>query len=382
MEINTIVVGAGPAGLAVGACLKRAGIPSLILEETRQVGAAWRQHYDRLHLHTSKANSALPFAPFSRDYPRYPSRLQVIEYLETYARRFQLEVRFGQRVIAAHREDELWIVQTQDALYTALNLVIATGYNWEPYIPSWPGQTAFRGAVLHSSQYKNGEPFKGQQVLVVGFGNSGGEIAIDLCESGALTSIAVRSPANVIPRDLFGISIQSISIVESWLPPRLVDAMNAPILNAVIGDLTRYGLRRPPRGPVAQIATTARIPLIDVGTIRLIKQGRIGVYPGIERFSEQGVLFTDGAERQFDAVILATGYRPRANAFLEGAAAAFDEDGAPSTSGRESPVPGLYFCGYTIPPTGVLREIAIEARWISADIAQKHAVSTALPQHR
>ena len=370
---SAIVVGGGPSGLAVGACLKQAGIASLILEQTDKVGAAWRRHYDRLHLHTAKAYSALPFVPFPKNYPRYPSRLQMISYLEDYARQFQLEPRFDQEVIAARYANNLWDVRTQDARYQASNLVIATGYNREPHLPSWPGQTSFRGALLHSSQYRNGEPFKGQRVLVVGFGNSGGEIAIDLWEHGAKPSLAVRGPVNVIPRELLGIPILAISIVQSKLAPQLADALNAPILRAILGDLTRYGLRRLPRGPLTQIQRDARIPLIDVGTIKLIKEGRITVWPGIERFTEEGVVFTDGRHGTFDGVILATGYRPRVNAFLAGAADSYDEDGTPSSSGRETPFPGLYFCGYNVSPTGMLREIALEAQRISAAIAGKCA---------
>lgn len=368
---HTIIIGAGPAGLAVGACLKRAGISCLILEQSDKVGAAWHRHYDRLHLHTDKAHSALPFAPFPKEYPRYPSRLQLIEYLETYARQFQLEPKFGQQVVAAHQENGIWDVQTQDTCYQASHLVIATGYTREPYLPTWPGQSSFRGSLLHSSHYRNGTPFKHQKVLVVGFGNSGGEIAIDLREHGAQPSLAVRSPVNVIPRELFGIPILMISIVQRKLPPQLADALNAPILRVVMGDLTRYGLRTQAYGSMTQIQRDARIPLIDVGTIQLIKRGQISVYPGIERFTEDGVLFIDGNYQKFDAVILATGYRPRVNAFLEEASAAHDEDGTPVSSGYETSTKGLYFCGFHVSPTGMLREIALEARRISAAIAQK-----------
>jgi cation diffusion facilitator CzcD-associated flavoprotein CzcO len=368
---QTIIIGAGPAGLAVGACLRRAGIQFLILEQSQQAGSAWRRHYDRLHLHTDKAHSALPFLPFPKGTPRYPSRLQVVSYLEAYAHQFQLEPKFGQQVTAARQKNGHWEVETQDTIYEGANLVIATGANREPYSPTWPGLAAFRGRVLHSSQYQNGAAFKGQPVLVVGFGNSGGEIAIDLWEHGAKPSLAVRGPVNVIPRELFGIPILAISILQRKLPPRWADAINAPVLRATVGDLTRYGLRRLPRGPMTQIERDGRIPLIDVGTIRLIKQGQITVTPGIDSFTEEGVVFTDGSRRNFDAVILATGYRPRVNAFLQGASAAHDENGKPLTTGRESGVPGLYFCGYYISPTGMLREIALEARRISAAIAAK-----------
>jgi indole-3-pyruvate monooxygenase len=368
---HTIIVGAGPAGLAAGACLTRAGIPSLILEQSQGVGTAWRGHYDRLHLHTDKAHSELPFVSFPREYPRYPSRLQMIDYLEAYAAACRLQPRFGQRVGAARRVGNHWEIETQDTRYHGSNLVIATGYNREAYLPSWPGQSAFLGTLLHSSQYRNGETFRNRDVLVVGFGNSGGEIAIDLCEHGARVTLAVRSPVNVIPRELFGLPILSIAILQSKLPPGVADALNAPILRAVIGDLTPYGLRKSPWGTMTRIRRDARIPLIDVGTIQLIKRGRIAVCPGVEAFTEDGVAFTDGSRRKFEAVILATGYRPRVDAFLEGASTAHDASGTPLTSGYESPIAGLYFCGYYVSPTGMLREISREARRISAAIARK-----------
>ena len=374
---QTIIIGAGPAGLAVAACLKQAGLPGLILEQSDTVGAAWHRHYDRLHLHTAKAYSALPFVPFPKAYPRYPSRVQVIDYLEAYARQFQLEPRFGQQVVRARYADRCWEVQTQDTHYQATNLVIATGYTREPYLPDWSGQSAFRGTLLHSSHYRTGEPFKHQRVLVVGFGNSGGEIALDLWEHGAQPSVAVRGPVNVIPRELLGIPILAISLAQRKLPPRWADALNAPILRLAIGDLKRYGLRKLPRGPMSQIHSDARIPLIDVGTLDLIKRGQIAVYPGLERFTADGVIFTDGQYATFEAVILATGYRPRVNTFLEGDSTVYDGDGTPLSSGQEAPIPGLYFCGYSVSPTGMLREIALEARHICAAIARRRAGDTA-----
>ncbi len=380
VDTAVVVVGAGPAGLAVAACLRQAGVPFVILESGDQVGLSWRRHYDRLHLHTHKALSALPFLPFPKSYPRYPSRAQVIEYLEAYAGRFRLQPRFGQRVLSARHNGGSWEVGTQDALYRAQHLVVATGYSREPLLPDWPGQDSFRGTILHSSKYRNGEPYRQRRVLVVGFGNSGGEIAIDLWEHGALPALAVRSPVNVIPRDLLGvIPVLSIGILQSRLPPWLADAMNAPILRLTQGDLTRFGLRKAPIGPTRQILRAARIPMIDVGAIKLIKQGRIAVFPGIERFTEEGVVFADGRQAAFDAVILATGYRPRVDAFLQGDPDAVDEHGTPMTSGREAAVPGLYFCGFRVSPTGMLREIGREAKRISADISR--STRTAVETH-
>jgi indole-3-pyruvate monooxygenase len=370
IEIHTLVIGAGPAGLAVGACLKQAGIPCILLEQSDKVASAWRRHYDRLHLHTHKRNSALPFAPLPKEYPDYPSRDQLVHYLESYARKFELGIRFGQQVKSAKRNNGRWEIQTQNATYHASNLVIAAGYAREPFIPEWKGMNLFKGKVIHSSQYKNGSEFKGQNVLVVGFGNSGGEIAIDLYEHGAKPAIAVRSAVNVIPRDLFGLPILSIGILQNSMPAWMADAMNAPILRAVVGDITQYGLRKLPYGPVAQIRNTKRIPLIDVGTMKLIKQGYVKVHPGVEGFAESRIRFEGGQEAQFDAVILATGYHPKVNAFLN-ETDVYDQDGTPTSTGQESSAPGLYFCGYYISPTGMLREIAIEAKQISDAIVQK-----------
>jgi cation diffusion facilitator CzcD-associated flavoprotein CzcO len=371
VHTDTVIIGAGPAGLAVGACLQLAKVPFIILEQNDRVGSAWHQHYDRLCLNTEKSHSELPYFSFPKGCPRYPARLDLIDYLEAYACHFQLKPRFGQQVISARYTNHCWEVRTQDALYFATNLVVAAGYTREPNVPTWEGQDLFHGSILHSSQYRNGGSFKDQRVLVIGFGNSGGEIALDLWEHGAQPSIAVRSAVNVIPRELFGIPIMSIGIVQRKLPLRLADAINSTIFRAVIGDLTKYGLRKLPHGPSTQIQHAARIPLIDIGTTKVIKQGGITVYSGIESFTEDRVVFSDGRQVNFDAVILATGFRPRVNAFLEGNSAVYDENGTPCSSGHEMDIPGLFFCGYYVPPTGMLREIGMEAKRISAAIAQK-----------
>jgi indole-3-pyruvate monooxygenase len=371
MANNTIIIGAGPAGLAVGACLKRPGIPHLILEQSDRVAASWRRHYDRLHLHTDKKNSELPFVPYPANYPRYPSRDQVVKYLEDYASQFALDIRFNQRVQSVHRDNDTWLVQTQDTLHASPNLVVATGNVRQPLLPAWPGLDSFHGKVMHSSEYTNGATFKGQRVLVVGFGNSGGEIAIDLYEHGAKPGIAVRSAVNVIPRELAGMPILSIGILQNKMPAWLADAMNAPILRLAVGDITRHGLRKLPYGPVTQIRQDHHIPLIDVGTMKLIRDGKIVVYAGVAEVSGNRIKFEGGKEAEFDALILATGYRPRVNDFLQTVPAVTDQDGGPTSSGKETQLPGLYFCGYYVSPTGMLREIAIEARQISAAIASK-----------
>ncbi len=371
IDSPVVIVGAGPAGLAVAACLQRVGVPCVLLERGDRVGMSWHQHYDRLHLHTAKAFSGLPYVPFPRHYPRYPSRLQLIAYLEAYAAHFDIHPHFNQNVVAATHRDGAWWIMTTSTVYRSPNLVIATGYNLCPYQPTWPGQAQFVGAILHSSAYRNGEGYRGKRVLVVGFGNSGGEIAIDLWEHGAQDIVlAVRGPVNVTPRELFGIPATVFAIVQRRLPPRIADALTAPLLRMRFGDLARYGLRKAADGPLTQITTRRRIPLIDVGTVRLIRAGAITVRSGIVEFTDRGVIFADGSTDEFDAVILATGYRPALDTWLTEARQVTDEQGIPYTSGYETGVPGLYFCGFRSVATGLLREISIEAQRIAQAIAR------------
>jgi indole-3-pyruvate monooxygenase len=366
-EPMAIIIGAGPAGLAVGACLSRARVPFTVLEREESVAASWRHHYDRLHLHTSKGTSALPMLPFPRNYPTYPSRDQVLEYLVSYARTFGVEPHFNEEVLSARPDEGGWEVRTHGATYRAPHLVVATGLNREPVVPRWPGDELYRGTLLHSAEYQSGDRFRGKRVLVVGFGNSGMEIALDLCENGAEPTVAVRGPANVIPRDIFGIPIVNIAVLSAFIPPPVADIVNAPLLRLLIGDLRPYGIQPLPYGAMTQIARTGRIPVMDFGTVRRIKEGQIAVRPGIERFTEEGVVFTDGSPEIFDAVVLATGFRAGVNRFLD-VQGFCDDHGNPLRGGRPLPE-GLHLCGFTPVATGVLREIGREAKWIAKTIA-------------
>ncbi len=367
MKPSAIVIGAGPAGLAVAACLSRANIPFTILERAQRVAATWRSHYDRLHLHTNKGSSALPFIPFPRSYPRYPSRDQVVEYLESYARAFTIEPRFNEEVMTARRRNDVWEVQTGSTAYRAPHLVVATGLNREAIVPRWPGRETYRRPIVHSRDYRNGSTYAGARVLVVGIGNSGAEIALDLCEHRAQPTIAVRSPVNVLPRDVLGVPVAVTARVAGLLPAGVADRINAPFRRLLLGDLQRFGLRPPPYGPLTQIARTGRIPLIDVGTIALVKKGQIAIRPGIDYFVEDGIVFTDGRREAFDAVILATGYRAGLDRFLE-VEGVLDERGNPRRDAQTLP-DGLHLCGFSVVASGLLHHIGQQAKQISARIA-------------
>lgn len=365
-------MGAGPSGLAVAACLERARVPYVLLEAKDTVGSSWRGHYERLHLHTVKALSSLPYVPFPKAYPRYVPRAAFVEYLDAYARRFGLSPRFGQAVKRARFVEGRWTVETESESFAAEKLVVATGYNRRPVIPSFPGQDTFAGTILHSSAYKTGAAYRGRRVLVVGMGNSGAEIALDLVEQGAVEpALSVRSPTHVVPRDVNGLPAQWTGLALSKLPRFAKDAMGVWISKQTFGDLEALGIRRPSWGPFSQIVDRGRIPVIDVGTIAAIRERKLSVMPGVTSFDRGEVVFTGGARKAFDVVVLATGYRAALDEILEGAAEVTTERGYPRAHGVESKIPGLYFIGYRNPPTGQLRDIHHEAKRIAASIAAR-----------
>ena len=373
-DADTVIIGASAAGLATAACLRQAGQSFEILEATEVVGNAWEHHYDRLHLHTPKSSSALPGVAMPRQWPRYPARGQVVDYLRHYRAHYGLEPRFSQEVTRLERHDLVWVATTRTREWAARNVVVATGATRRPVRPDWPGMDTYRGQVLHSGEYRNGRQWRGRPVLVVGFGNSACEQAIDLVECGAQPHLSVRSGVNVVPRDLLGVvPVLQAGIAMRRLPPALADALAWPLIRVSVGDIRRVGLTKLPYGPNTQIARDRHIPLLDIGTMAQLRAGRIGLHGEIARFSAEGVVFTDGRSLAVDAVVLGTGYRPGLEEFLTDWRQVCDASGAPLVSGGPTALPGLYFCGQLVSPSGMLREIGREARRIASQIARSSA---------
>ncbi|MQW93596.1 SidA/IucD/PvdA family monooxygenase [Sinorhizobium fredii] len=365
LHTNVVIVGAGPAGLAVGACLRRAGLDFVILEKAHEIAPVWRRHYRRLHLHTVKSFSSLPHMPFPKDYPRYVPREKVLAYLDAYAERFELRPRFGETVNSILREDGGYLVETGTNTFSARQVVIASGSNAEPVVPDLPEIDAFKGRRLHSADYTEATPFTGQSVLVVGMGNTGAEIALDLAECGARPTLSVRNGVHIVPLQLFGVPIQMIAIASQPMPQAVNDRLFPIVLDFALGKLEKYGIVRPKQGILEQV-DAGRIPVIDVGTVETIKSGGIKVAPDIKRFTEHGAIFVSGRQAEFDSVILATGYRPGFEKFLP-------TELWPGKSGvtRQASELGLYLVGFHNPVTGLLREIGREAVAVTNDIKRR-----------
>ncbi len=377
---DILVIGAGPAGLATSACLRRQGLAHVVLEREMQVAPAWERHYERLHLHTTKTHSGLPMNPWPKAAPRYPAREQVMQYLQAYAAEHQVAPRLGVTVHAVQRRGDRFAVDTSAGVMTPRVVVMATGYNAVPTLPSIPGLDSFSGSAIHAANYKNAAPYRGKRTLVVGCGNSGAEIALDLAEHGVDAAMVVRAPVHVVPRDMFGRPIQHTNILLSYLPLGLRDAIAIAAIGWVVGDLSRWGIVRPVMGPNRMIQEFGRIPILDIGTIAMIKRGKIRVLPAVQEILTDRVRFAGGAQHSFEAIIFATGYTSALSKVIEGFETIADARGRPHRFGEESGIAGLYFVGFKNPPTGALREIALEAPRVARSIRTAMAAFNPLGQ--
>ncbi|MEP7058039.1 MAG: NAD(P)/FAD-dependent oxidoreductase [Caldimonas sp.] len=370
MRSDALVIGAGPAGLASAACLRQRGLQVQLIERGAQLAASWRAHYDRLHLHTVKTESALPGLPFPAAAPRYVSRAGVVDYLAAYAVHHGLAPQVGEEALAIVPAAGGWQTSTASGrVLRARTVVVATGANRWPNRPSFAGEAGFRGRILHSGDYRNALPFARQRVLVVGMGNTGAEIALDLVEHGIGVAISVRAPLNIVHRDVLGRPTQLTSIALARLPHAWGDAAARVLRDLTVGDLSRYGLKTSPLSPLRQLREHGKTPVIDVGTLARIKSREIAVHPGIDRYTAHGVRFVDGTDAPFDAVILATGYAAGIEKLFPGTELALDRNGMPVGIVGRGPLQGIYFVGFDIrQPGGLLRTIAQQAQQVADEI--------------
>jgi putative flavoprotein involved in K+ transport len=366
-ELDLVIVGAGSAGLATAALLRRDGLEPVVLEAGPEPGAAWRERYDRLRLHTPRLLSGLPGLRIPRRYGRWVRRDDLLEYFKEYVRSQEIEVRTGVRV---HLIDPGWELDTSTGPIRAKTVIVATGYNGAPFIPDWPGRDAFTGELLHSSEYRNPAPFRGRDVLVVGAGNSGAEIATDVADGGASRSrLSVRTPPQIVRRATAGIPAQLIGIGIRKLPPGWVDPFSIAQRKLSIPDLSAQGLPRPEHGIRTSFVTTGTTPILDVGIVSAVKNGRVEVVAAVERFDDGAVVLADDSRLTPDAIIAATGFRAGLDS-LVGHLDVLGPRGLPKKTDGEPVLPGLWFVGFTPTLGGQLREGSIAARKVAAAVAE------------
>jgi cation diffusion facilitator CzcD-associated flavoprotein CzcO len=374
-ELPVAVVGAGPAGLAAAAELSRLGVPATILERSDQVASSWRGRYDRLRLNTSRLSSALPGSRFPRGTPLFPGRDAYIRYLEDYAAARGLDLRFGVRADRIERTPGgRWQVTTAAERYVARQVIVATGHQHTPRLPDWPGRDRFPGRLLHSADYRNPGDFQGADVLVVGPGSSGMEIAYDLAAGGAeRVRLAVRRMPHIIFRMAGPIPGEYPALLLEALPPRIADPQVAFVQRKSVGDLSRWGLTEPTEGFFARARRETKVPaIVDPEVIDAIKAGAIEIVAAVESVDRAGVTLADGTTLRPDAIIAATGYSTGL-APLVGHLGVLSDRGEPTLHGGPPAVPGLRFIGYRPRPAqvGLLgREARRAARQVKRELAK------------
>ncbi|KQK02878.1 hypothetical protein BRADI_2g04257v3 [Brachypodium distachyon] len=374
-EVVVFIVGAGPAGLATAACLNQFSIPYVIVECENCSASLWRNRaYDRLKLHLAKEFCELPHMSYPVDAPTYIPKDQFVKYLDDYIERFNIQPKYLTVVESSTYDVDgnFWSVMARDMAsctvvnYVAKFLVVASGENSATNIPMFPGQQTFPGVTIHSSNYKSGSIYSGRNVLVVGSGNSGMEIAYDLATHGANSSLVIRSPIHVMTKELIRLGMRLLR----HLPPKLVDHLLVMMADFVFGDLSKHGITRPKKGPLVLKSETGQSAVIDVGTVGLIKKGTIKVQGGVTKIKGKTIEFQGGNEASFDAIVFATGYKSTANMWLKNGESMLNNDGLPN---KEFPnhwkgENGLYCAGLA---RRGLAGIAIDAKNIANDIKSK-----------
>lgn len=309
MSARIAVIGAGPSGLAAVRALDAAGLDAVAFERGARIGGVWTLEerptaaYRSLHLITSKARTEFQEFPMPDDTPDYPSRGRVGRYLESYVDHFGLRdrIRLNAPVTAARRTDRGWDVDGErfDVL------VVASGHNEEPKWPdpAYPGE--FAGDQLHALDYEDPEPWRGKNVMVVGLGNSGVDIATDFSRVARQTFLSVRRGSWIIPKRLLGKPADQV--IKPWaavhVPWRIRQPLSQALLRITVGKPESYGLPRPERG------LFQAHPTINDMLLSEISHGRLTPKPGIERLDGGGVVFRDGTREQVDAIVWCTGYR-------------------------------------------------------------------------
>lgn len=308
------VVGAGPSGVAVAASLKRAGYQVEVLERHSAIGGIWdlanpgTPMYETAHYISSRTLSGFPGHPMPDDFPDYPRHDQILAYIRSYADEVGVTplVRFGHEVVHVGKAaDNGWRVVVRTASgkhardYRALAL--ATGHQWEPRMPDWPG--TFHGELYHSKDYASPRQLLGRRVLVVGAGNSGVDIASDAARDASSATISMRRGYWIIPKHMFGRPIDVIAHSGPQLPMRVEQTIFGMLLRTVVGNPSRYGL------PAPRHRVLDSHPIVNNTLLHHLAHGDIAVAPDVRALDGRHVEFVDGRRIPFDTVIAATGYQ-------------------------------------------------------------------------
>ncbi len=364
-----VVIGAGAAGLAVAAQLTERGVAHVVLEAGDAIAPTWRARYDSLRLHTARRLSGLPGMSIPQRFGPWVRRDDLVDYLTGYARYFGIEPEFGVRVDRVERAGDRWRLRTSAGVREARAVVVATGYTRTPRRPDWPGLDTFPGDLIHAVDYREPSAYAGKRVLVVGSGNTGAEIAVELTEVAAEVIMAVRTPPGIAPRSSLGVPSQAISILVGGGPEWLVNPLNAGFRKLTVPDLTAYGLPAP-KAAFSTFKRSGVVPILDHGFVDAVRTGRIRVVTGVVSLDGPVVHLADGTSVEPEAIIAAIGFRPGLEDMLDGLDV-LEPSGRPRVSGGDTvpDAPGLHFVGISPELGGLLRQVGQEARQVAIRLA-------------
>jgi cation diffusion facilitator CzcD-associated flavoprotein CzcO len=375
---DCVVLGAGPCGLAVARQLRhRHGVQALAVDRAPAPAWSWRQRYDRFRLNTCGWWSHLPGQRIPLRHGRWPGREAMVDYFDDYASRQQIKLLLNWQATRIERIDDGWRVRGSDEeAITTRTVVVATGNYRAPAMPRWPGLERYRGRVLHSADYRNPWPFEGDDVLVVGTGNSAADIAVQLSRQGRRKVwLAVRTPPHLVRRSTFGIPVDAFGTLAAESRVTAIDRIGRIIRKASFGDLSAYGFDEPPLGVYTTMLTKGRIPTLADELLRQVKRGLIELVPAVESFTENGVLLADGSVVEPAAVVAATGFTRGLRELFDDEAIV-DVDDEPAGLNAIPAADGLWFAGFAEPPEGPLRHIRVHAGPVAT------AVHAHLGRHR
>jgi putative flavoprotein involved in K+ transport len=314
-RFDVVVIGAGQAGLAIGYFLARQGRRFVILEAADAVGAAWRERWDSLVLFTPRRYDALPGLAFPGDPDGYPSRDEVIAYLEQYAETFDLPIEFNSNVRSLRRDNGVFRIEVSGRHLVADQVIVATGPFQQPRTPAVADDLAPEVVQTHSADYRRSSDVPDGRVLVVGGGNTGFQIAKELSPNHAV-ELAIGSRQTPLPQKLLGRDLYwwltKLGLMQKSVDTRL--GKRAKSLDTLVGSSVR----------------------------ELKRHYGVTLRPRVVAASGRTITFSDGSEQEFEAVIWATGYRPY-HSWID--LPVLDSDGDLRHRRGVADVAGLYFLG-------------------------------------
>lgn len=367
---DVVVIGAGPAGLAVARELAhRHRIDALVIDRAATPASSWRTRYDNFRLNTNGFLSHLPGQRIPLSAGRWPTKEDMVRYFDRYVQTQHITVALGCAVNRIDRAADGWLLDTSRGEIHAATAILATGRYCTPAVPPWPGVAEFTGQLVHSADFRNASPFRGRDVLVVGAGNSAADIAVQLARGGANEIwLAVRTPPHLVRRAIGGLPSDVFLELFAPVPARMIDPLIARLNRVLFGDLSGYGFHQPPLGLKATVELSGRIPTLADELVDVVRAGRVAVVAAVQRIATGDVILADGTSLSPDVIIAATGFSTDLEG-LVGHLGVLDGRGDPRGGFACHLGDGLFAIGYGIPPSGPLRAIRRSATPLAGKVA-------------